>query len=89
MEGEIIEKLKQLGKITDEDVSEAMKLIPNQDEIRIIVGIRNNYDNSKNLGDMYSDDETNIWISHFLPILREESFKCMEKVRELITSNDQ
>jgi hypothetical protein len=83
METEIISVLKAMGKITDEDISEALKMIPSKFEVDLI----------HDIWDAYCDDAANdhdetlkIWISHFLPILREESFKCMEKVRELTTS---
>jgi hypothetical protein len=85
MEAQIIEKLKQMGKITDEDISEALKMIPSKFEVDLV----------HNIWDAYSDapisnfdEEFNIWISHFLPILRNESFKCMEKVRELNESTE-
>jgi len=78
MEGEIIEQLKLMGKITDEDVSEALKTVPSKFEVDLITDIWNAYCDGSDTG-----EELKIWISHFLPILREESFKVMEKVREL------
>ncbi len=83
MEGEIIEQLKLMGKITDEDVSEALKLIPTEEEMHIIRLIKKCY---TDIPEGYEDEKS--WFSHFLPILREESFKVIEKVRELNSSNN-
>ena len=79
MEGLIIEKLKQLGKITDADISEALNTIPTEIETEIIKSIWNYYSDDPCID---PEEELNLWVSHFLPILKEESFKIMQKVRD-------
>jgi len=82
MQSQIIEQLKKMGKVTEEDVRNAMREIPNEFELELIKTIWDSYCDEV-FDNLEYTEIINVWVSHFLPILREESFKCMEKVREL------
>jgi len=78
MQMNILEQLKKMGKLTTEDIKEALALIPAEFELILIANIVDAY-----CEDTLTEDEMAIWVEHFLPILRDNAMECREKVYEM------
>lgn len=86
MHKQILEQLQKDGKITAEDIQRAISALPAEWELGIIHSIWDSYCHETST--ISHDEELEIWVSHFLPILREEAFKVVEKVREMEQSRE-
>lgn len=70
MESQVIKKLLEKGKITTDDINEVMEELPSDFERDIIEDIKECYSNNS--------QPFEVWVTHFLPILRGVSQKINE-----------
>lgn len=80
----ILEYLKSSGKITDEDIRQIIQILPSKEEVDIIDNIHSCYCvlDDPNYLDLNSGIK-NLWIKHFIPILRQESSILQSKISSI------